>query len=66
MVYLKHTPSGDIFPYNTDLAKRGDMVQCTVSGEELPPTEVINDPSNAPVLKRRKTVHTEMASDLSV
>jgi hypothetical protein len=29
MTYLRHTPTGDLYPYNSDLARRDDMVQYT-------------------------------------
>lgn len=56
MAYLKHVPSGDIFPFNSDLAKRSDMVECELNGDILPPIEVLNDPGNAVPQKKKKTV----------
>ena len=29
MPYLRHVPSGDIYPYNADMALRDDMVEYT-------------------------------------
>lgn len=56
MTYLKHTTTGDIYPFNADLAKRDDMVQCNHLGDESPPIEVLTDPSNdaATTLRKRK------------
>lgn len=36
MVYLKHVPSGRIYPYNPDVAKADDMEMVDVGGNPLP------------------------------
>lgn len=34
--YLRHTPTGDIYPYTDALMKRGDMEPCTRDGAAVP------------------------------
>ena len=36
MVYLKHVPSGRIYPYNPDVAKADDMEMVDMGGNPLP------------------------------
>ena len=58
MPYLKHKDSGDVYPYNSDLAMRGDMIPCNANGVEDAPLEVLNDPSNgqtASATKKKKS-----------
>ena len=54
MVYLKHVPSGRIYPYNPDVAKADDMEMVDIGGNPLPePTP--DEPPTVPVrLKVRK------------
>jgi hypothetical protein len=65
--YLKHRETGEILPFNPDLATNPDMVQCDRNGNEEPELEVLEDPSNAPRAKKAKKVEVDefAASDLS-
>jgi len=66
MTYLKHTTTGDIYPFNADLAKRSDMVQCNHLGDESPPIEVLDDPGNAvPTMPRKKKPVVDLTNEFS-
>lgn len=55
MVYLKHVPSGRIYPYNPDVAKADDMEMVDVGGNPLPEPAPDEPPMVPPVAKPRKT-----------
>lgn len=44
MAYLKHKDTGEVFPTNENLIKRGDMIPCNLDGSLI-------DASEAPVEK---------------
>jgi hypothetical protein len=54
MVYLKHVPSGRIYPYNPDVAKADDMEMVDVGGNPLPEPTPDEPPMVLPVAKPRK------------
>ena len=54
MVYLKHVPSGRIYPYNPDVAKADDMEMVDIGGNPLPEPTPDEPPMVLPVAKPRK------------
>lgn len=61
-VYLKHRETGEILPFNPDVAMDPDMLPCDVNGVESPELEVLDDPSNVPP-KGRKAKKAEPEPD---
>ena len=54
MVYLKHVPSGRIYPFNPDVAKADDMEMVDIGGNPLPEPTPEEPPMVLPVAKPRK------------
>jgi hypothetical protein len=54
MVYLKHVPSGRIYPYNPDVGKADDMEMVDMGGNPLPEPTPDEPPMVLPVAKPRK------------
>lgn len=50
--YLKHKDTGEILPFNPDLATGEGMVLCDVNGNELP--DIPEEPEVQPKPKARK------------
>jgi outer membrane biosynthesis protein TonB len=51
---LRHTPTGELYPYNADLARRDDMVQYTPPPEGAVETPVEKPKPKAKVVKQAK------------
>ena len=54
MAYLKHVPSGRIYPFNPDVAKGDDMEIVDSVGNPLPEPTPDEPPMVLPVAKPRK------------
>lgn len=60
--YLKHKDTGEILPFNPDLATGEGMVPCDVHGNEVPDTP--DEPEVAPKAKARKKTDPADLADL--
>lgn len=63
MPWLKHTKTGDIYPYTTELAKRSDMIETLDIKGEKPIDKVEPAPPEPPVKRPRKTRYTPQAAE---
>ena len=54
MVFLKHVPSGRIYPFNPDVAKADDMEIVDMGGNPIPEPTPDEPPMVLPVAKPRK------------
>ena len=66
MVYLKHVPSGRIYPYNPDVAKADDMEMVDIGGNPLPEPTPDEPPMVLPVAKPRKPTTPPRVTDAMV
>jgi hypothetical protein len=47
--YLKHVPSGDVYPFNADMFRRGDMEPCNLDGTPIIDAPAEPELAQAPV-----------------
>jgi hypothetical protein len=64
MAYIKSTTTGEVFPINEHLLKRGDMVPCNIDGSpiELEVEEEAEKPR--PTRQRKPKVDVSLNDDL--
>lgn len=68
MSYLKNKTTGEVYPFNKDMFKRGDMLPCTLDGTliEDAPAEPDSKPARKPRAKKATVVEDEPEVDVVI